>query len=157
VPRWGKRLRFILVNSWLHGPTMRWKPQCLLPGESMAHWTFSIKFAYDTQFIFRCLMFVIGENGNLELLSRGPALRHPAPMYGTTPYYPTNPCMLGGAYSGLNPHVGPYYLSAMTSQGRPIGKTILQSAAGASSSSSSGATPDWDSIEDYPEIVGSVC
>jgi hypothetical protein len=59
--------------------------------------------------------------------------------------------------SGLNPHVGPYYLSAMTSQGYPIRKTILQLSAGASSSSSSGATPDWDSAEDYPKIGDNAC
>jgi hypothetical protein len=45
----------------------------------------------------------------------------------------------------------------MTSQGHPIRKTILQSLAKASSSSSSGATPDRDSIEYYPEIGNNTC
>jgi hypothetical protein len=45
----------------------------------------------------------------------------------------------------------------MTSQGHPIGKTILQSLVGASSSSSSGVTPDWDFIEDYHEIGSNAC
>jgi hypothetical protein len=45
----------------------------------------------------------------------------------------------------------------MTSLGRPIGKTILYPSAGASSSSSSGAAPDRDSLKDYPEIGGSAC
>jgi hypothetical protein len=126
------------------------------PSDSMAHWTFSVKFSYDTQFIFGSLMFTTGEDGNLELLTRGPAPRHLAPMYGTSPYYPDDPSTPGGACSGLNPHAGSCYLFAMPSQGCPIGKTILRSLAGASSSSSSGATPDRDSIEDYPEIRGSI-
>jgi hypothetical protein len=36
----------------------------------MAYWTFNIKFPYDTQFIFRSLMFATGEDKNLELLTR---------------------------------------------------------------------------------------
>jgi hypothetical protein len=100
-------------------------------------------------------MLSTGEDGKLELLIRGSATRHPAPVYGGAPYYPTDPSISGGACSSLNPHVGLYYLSAMTSQGRPIGKTIFQSSTRTSSSSSSGATPDRDFIEDYPEIRGS--
>jgi hypothetical protein len=120
-------------------------------------WTFRIKFPYGTQFIFGLLMFVIGKDKNLELLTRGPGPRHPAPVYGVSPYYPVNPFTSGGACSDLNPHAGPYYLSAMTSQGRPIGKTILHSLPKASSSSGLGATPDWDSIEDYPETRCNAC
>jgi hypothetical protein len=126
-------------------------------GWLMAPWTFSIKFPYNTQFIFRSLMFAAGDDGSLELLTRGPASRHPMPVYGQALYLLTNPSTSGGAYSGLNPYTGPYYLSAMTSQGCQIGKTILQPSAGASSSSSSGETPVWDSAEDYPEIGGSAC
>jgi hypothetical protein len=77
--------------------------------------TFNIKFWYDTHFIFRFLMFVKGEDGNLELLTRGPAPRHPALVYGVSSYYLADPSTLGEACSGLNPHAGPYYLSAMTS------------------------------------------
>jgi hypothetical protein len=40
------------------------------PGESMALWTFSIKFSYDTQFIFGSLMFATGKDENLELPTR---------------------------------------------------------------------------------------
>jgi hypothetical protein len=39
----------------------------------MAPWTFNIKFTYATQFTFGSLMFVVGEDGNLELLTQGPA------------------------------------------------------------------------------------
>jgi hypothetical protein len=45
----------------------------------------------------------------------------------------------------------------MTSQRRPIEKIILQPLARALSSSSLRATPDRDSIEDYPEIRSSAC
>jgi hypothetical protein len=72
-------------------------------------------------------------------------------------YYPVDPSTSGRAYSGLNPYAGSYYLCAMTSHRCLIGKTILQSLAGAMSSSSSGATPNRDSFEDYPEIRGSAC
>jgi hypothetical protein len=102
-------------------------------------------------------MFGTREDGNLELLTRGLAPKHPVPIYEKTPYYSVNPSTSGGAYSGLNPYAGSYYLPVMTSQGRPIGKTILQSLDGASSSLSSGATPDRDSLEYYPKIGGSAC
>jgi hypothetical protein len=45
----------------------------------------------------------------------------------------------------------------MTSQGIPIGVNISQPTVGATSSSSSGATPDLDSTEDYPETGGNSC
>jgi hypothetical protein len=97
------------------------------------------------------------EDGNLELLTPGPTPRHPMSVYEKAPYYPSDPSTSHRVYSGLNPYAGLYYLSAMTSRGRPIRKTILQSSAGASSSSSSEATPDQDSIEDYLEIRSSAC
>jgi hypothetical protein len=100
-------------------------------------------------------MFTTGEDRNLELLTRGPAPRHPALVYEIASYYLADPSTSGGACSGLNPHVGSYCLSAMTSQGLPIGKIIFQSSTGTSSSSSLGVTPDRDSIEDYPKIGGS--
>jgi hypothetical protein len=93
----------------------------------MAHCTFSVKFMYDTQFIFGSLMFAVKEDGNLELLTQGPAPRHSTPVYGIAPSYPVDPSTSGGACSGMNPHVGPYYFSAMTSQWHLIGKTIFQS------------------------------
>jgi hypothetical protein len=121
----------------------------------MAPWTFNIKFPYDTQFISGSLMFVVGEDGNLELLTQGPGLKHPELVYGQAPYYMVDPSTSGGARSGLNPYAGLYYLSAMTSRGLPIGAPIFQPSAGTASSSSSGASFDQDSTEDYPEISGS--
>jgi hypothetical protein len=121
----------------------------------MAHWTFSIKFPYGTQFILGSLMFAAREDEDLELLTRGPAPIHPASVYGKAPNYLADPSTSGGAYLGLNPHAGPYYISTIASKGLPIRKTIFQSSAGTSSSSSLGATLDQDSIKDYPEIRGS--
>jgi hypothetical protein len=91
----------------------------------MAPWTFIIKFPYGTPFIFESLMFATGEDENLELLTQGPVPRHLAPVYGVSPYYPTDPSTSGRTCSGLNPQRWSYYLSATTSQGCPIGKTIL--------------------------------
>jgi hypothetical protein len=100
-------------------------------------------------------MFTTGEDGNLELLTRDATLKHPALVYGQAPYYPADPPTSGGACLGLNPYAGPYYLATMTSQGIPIQGTIYQLSVGTSSSSSSGASPDRDSTEDYLEIGGS--
>jgi hypothetical protein len=52
----------------------------------MASWAFSVKFPYDAQFTFGSLMFVVGEDGNFELLTRGPAPKHLASVYGQAPY-----------------------------------------------------------------------
>jgi hypothetical protein len=92
----------------------------------IASWTFIIKFPYDTQFIFESLMFAVREDGNLELLTRGPILRHPAPVYEKSPYYPADPSTSGRACSGLNPYTRMYYLSVMTSQGLLIRTPIFQ-------------------------------
>jgi hypothetical protein len=36
-------------------------------------------------------MFAAREDGNIELLIWGLAPRHPAPVYGSSPYYPADP------------------------------------------------------------------
>jgi hypothetical protein len=123
----------------------------------MVPWTFSVKFPYDTQFLFGSLIFDVGEDGNLELLTKGPTLSHRGPVYGIAPYYPADPSTSSGACSGMNLRAWLYYLSAMTSQGRLIGTSIFHPSVGTSSCSSSGASPDRDSTKDYPEIRGSVC
>jgi hypothetical protein len=94
------------------------------PGELLAPWTFKVKFSYGTQFLFGTLMFTIGEDGTLKLLARGPAPSHHKPIYGEAPYYPAEPRATlapGGARSGLNPYVGLYTSTAITSWGHPIG------------------------------------
>jgi hypothetical protein len=50
-----------------------------------------------------------------------------------------------------------YYRTVAITQGLLIWKAILQPSAGASSFSSPGATPDRDSLEDYPVIEGNAC
>jgi hypothetical protein len=81
----------------------------------MALWTFSIKFLYDTQFIFGSLMFTAGEDENLELLTWDLAPKHLALVYGQPPYLLANPSTSGSACSDLNPYVGSYYHSTTTS------------------------------------------
>jgi hypothetical protein len=120
----------------------------------MAPWTFSIKFPYGAQFIFGSLMFAVGEDGNLELLTWGAAPKHPTLVYGQAPYYPTNPSTSGGSCLGMNPYAGSYFLAAMMSQGIPIKATISQPSVG-TLSSSLGASSDRDTTKDYPEIGGS--
>jgi hypothetical protein len=56
---------------------------------------------------------------------------------------------------GLDPYAGPYVRIAKLIQGIPIVTSILQPSTGASSSSSSLASPDQDLANDYPEIRGS--
>jgi hypothetical protein len=129
-------------------------------GGLMSPLAFNVKVPYNTQFLFELFMSTAGEDENLELPTRGPAPSHLSPVYGKAPYYSSDPSTSstsGGTCSGLNTYARPYYLSSMTSQGYPIGTPIFQPSAGTSSSSSSGASLDQDSIEDYPEIVGSVC
>jgi hypothetical protein len=110
----------------------------ILPGGLMAPCTFSVKFSYDTQFIFKSMMFTAGEDGNLELLAQGPAPSHPRPLYGKASYYPTYPLTLSASdnvCSDLNPHEESYYLAAMTSLGCPIWTPIFQPSVGTLSSS----------------------
>jgi hypothetical protein len=121
--------------------------------------TFEVKFSYGTQFLFGTLIFIPGEDGTLELLTQGPTPSQHEPIYGEAPYYPADPSTTStsdGICSGFNPYAGSYYLATMMLQGHLIGAPIFQSSAGTSSSTSSGASTDRDSIEDYPEIRGSI-
>jgi hypothetical protein len=91
------------------------------------------------------------------MLTLGPAPERLAPIYGHAPYLSAISSTSGGAFSGVNPYAGPYHRTARFVQGIPIRAYILQPSAGASSSSSSVASPDQDSADDYPEIGGSTC
>jgi hypothetical protein len=121
----------------------------------MAPWTFSVKFPYDTQFTFRSLMFAAREDGNLELLIQGPALKQLALVYGHDPYLLVSSSKLGGACSDLNPYAGPYHCATKTTRGIPIGAPIFQPSTRTSSTYSSTTSPNQDSTDDYPEIGGS--
>jgi hypothetical protein len=99
-------------------------------------------------------MFTTGEDGTLELLTRGPVPSH---HYEKDPYYLADPSpssASNGIFSYWNPYAGPYYPFVMTSQGYPIATPIFWPPAGISSSTSSGASTDHDCIEEYPKITG---
>jgi hypothetical protein len=74
----------------------------------MAPWIFSIKLPCGTQFIFGSFIFAAEEDGNLEFLTRGSALKHLAPVYGKAPYYLVDPSTSSKACSCLNPYAGSY-------------------------------------------------
>jgi hypothetical protein len=66
----------------------------------MAPWSFDVKFPLSTQFTFRSLTFVAGEDGGLKMLPPGTAPEHPA-------LAPSS--RSGGTCSGSNPFAGLYY------------------------------------------------
>jgi hypothetical protein len=102
-------------------------------------------------------MFVVGEGGNLELLTRGPAPKHLVPVYGQASYLPHQFIYIRRGCSGLNPYTGSYHCAAKTTHGLLIRAHIFQPSAGTSGSSASGASLDHDSTDDYPETGGSTC
>jgi hypothetical protein len=126
-------------------------------GENMAPWTFDVKFPPGTQFTFGSLVFAVGEDGDLRMLPLGPAPECLAPACGQAPWLPDTSSTSGGACSGLDPFVGCYICTAKLIRGIPVVTSILQPSTGASSSSSSVASPDQDSSDDYPEIGISTC
>jgi hypothetical protein len=114
----------------------------------MAPWSFNEKFPLSTQFTFRSLTFVAGEDGDLKMLPPGTTPEHPAPAPSSTS---------GGTCSGLDPFVGLYIRTAKLVRVIPIVTSTLRPFIGASSSSSSTSSPDRDSSSDYLKIGASVC
>jgi hypothetical protein len=128
----------------------------------MAPCIYDKKFSVGTQFLFGTLMFTAGKDGNLELQVQGSPPRQWALIWGGAPCCPAGPSSMTTSASddirtGLNPYAGPYTLAAMTSWGHPIRAPMFRSSGGTRSPTSSGASTDRDSAEDYPEIGGSVC
>jgi hypothetical protein len=121
-------------------------------GKIMTPWTFSVKFPYVTQFTFGSLMFAMGGDGDLKLLTRGPAPKQFTPIYGQAPYLLVDSSTSSEACTCLNPFVGSYHPTAKAAQKPRIGTSIFRLSARTSSSSSSGTSPDQDSTDDYPEI-----
>jgi hypothetical protein len=99
----------------------------------------------------------VGEDGNLKLLVSELAPERLTQVYGQAPYLPAISSTSGGTCLGLNPYAGSYHRTAKIVQGIPIGASIRQPSAGASSSSSSTGSPDQDSADDYPKVEGSTC
>jgi hypothetical protein len=102
-------------------------------------------------------MFAAGEDRNLELLTRGPSPNHLVPIYGQVLYLLGSSSTSSEACSGLKSYARSYYCTAKTTQELPIRAHIFQPSARTSGSFASGASPDHNSIDDYPEIRGSTC
>jgi hypothetical protein len=113
---------------------------------------FDVKFPLGTQFTFESLTFATGEDGDLRMLPPGPAPERLTPADGQAPWSLTTSSTSGGAYLGLDPFAGLYIHTAKIVRGIPVVTSILRPMAEASSSSSSAASPDQDSTDDYPEI-----
>jgi hypothetical protein len=91
------------------------------------------------------------------MLLSGPAPECLVPVYGQAPYFSAISSTTGGACLDLNPYAVSHISTIKLVRGISIVTSILQPSAGASSSSSSEATHDQDSVDDYPEIRGSTC
>jgi hypothetical protein len=126
-------------------------------GKIMEPWTFNIKFTLGTQFTFESLMFVAGEDEDLMMLPPGSAPERLTPVHGQASCFSATSSTSGGACSGLGFYVGCYICTAKLIRGILIMTSILWPLTGASSSSSSAASPDQDSSYDYPEIKTSTC
>jgi hypothetical protein len=91
------------------------------------------------------------------MLPPGSAPEHHAQVYGQAPYFSVISSTPGGAYSCLNPYAGLHIRTVKLIRGISIVTSILQPSTEASSSSSSAASLDQDSANDYLEIRGSTC
>jgi hypothetical protein len=118
----------------------------------MAPWTFDAKFPPGTQFTFGSLTFAVGEDGDLRMLSPGPAPERLTSAYGQAPWSLKTSSTSGGACSGLDPFAGLYICTAKIIWGILVVTSTLRPLAGASSSSSAATSPDPYSTDDYPEI-----
>jgi hypothetical protein len=79
--------------------------------------TFNIKFPYDTVFTFGSFTFAAGEDGNLKLMTLGPAPERFMSVYGQAPYLPAISSTSGGSCSSLNPYARPYHHTTKFVQG----------------------------------------
>jgi hypothetical protein len=109
---------------------------------------FDVKFSYDTQLILGSLIFAVGENGELKMLSLGPAPGHLASMSSSAS---------GRSCAGPGRCAGSYIRTAKIICGIPVVTSTLRSLVGASDSFTLASTPDSDLANDYPEIGASAC
>jgi hypothetical protein len=121
-------------------------------GKIMTPWTYDVKFPLGTQFTFGSLTFAAGEDRELKMLPPRPAPECRVPADGQAPWSLTTSSTSGGACSGLDHFARLYFRIAKIIQGIPVVTSTLRSLARASNSSSSVASPDPDSSDDYPEI-----
>jgi hypothetical protein len=102
-------------------------------------------------------MFAVGEDGVLSMLPPGLAPECLMLADEQAPWSLMTTSTSGGACSGLDPFVGLYIRTVNIIRGILIVTSTLWPLARASSSSSSVASPDPDSSNDYPEIGISAC
>jgi hypothetical protein len=107
-----------------------------------------VKFSRDTQFTFRSLTFVAGEDGDLKMLPPGIAPEHPAP---------SSFIHIGWYLLRFRSFCRVYIYTTKLVRDIPIVTSTLRPFVGVSSSSSSASSPDQDSSSDYPEIGDSTC
>jgi hypothetical protein len=88
----------------------------------MTPWSFDVKFSLGTQFTFRSLTFIAGEDAYLKMLPPVAAPEHPAPAPSSTS---------GGTCLGSDPFVGLYILTAKLVRGIPTVTITLRPFVGA--------------------------
>jgi hypothetical protein len=103
------------------------------------------------------LTFAAGEDEELSMLPLGPASDCLASIDGQAQWSLTTSSTSGGACAGLDPFAGIYICTAKIVWGISVVTSTLRPLAGALSLSSSAASPDQDSSNDYPEIGISAC
>jgi hypothetical protein len=91
------------------------------------------------------------------MLPPGPAPQHRAPTDGQDPWSLTTSSISRGACSDLDPFTGLYIHTAKIVRGIPVVTSTLRPLTGASSLSSSAASLNQYSSDDYPKIEISVC
>jgi hypothetical protein len=116
-----------------------------------------IKFPGGTQFTFGSLTFIMAKDEDLKMLPLETALECLVLVHGPNPCSPANSSTSDDVGSGSDPCARLFLCTVEIIQGISIVTSILQPSAGVSSSSSSVATPEQDSADDYPEIGGSAC
>jgi hypothetical protein len=126
-----------------------------LSGKTMA--PFDVKFPRGTQFTFGSSTFIVGEDGDLKILPLEEAVERLALVHGFDPCSPANSSTSDSACLGSDLGAGLFLHTVEIVQGIPVMTSIFQPSAGASSSSSSAASPGHDLADDYPEIGDSTC
>jgi hypothetical protein len=112
----------------------------------MAPWTFDIKFLRDTEFTFGSLMFAVGEDKDLRMLTPGEAAERIAPSSASIETQVESDLFDGS-----------YIRTVKLIRGIPVVTTILRPCAGVASSSPSALSSDQGSSENYPEIGVNTC
>jgi hypothetical protein len=92
----------------------------------MTSWTFEVKFTRCNQLTFGSLTFATREDGNLRLLSPGPAPEHLAPTHGQDLCCPTTSSTSGNVCTGQDSYAGVYIYTSKLVWGISVMMSILQ-------------------------------